>query len=232
MIGSIINIYIPSCVSLFRLTSTMNFYLPLLDDWSILAAMTETTRDKLIAISIQTMAIKGFNNTGIAEILAVANVPKGSFYHYFKSKDDLGFAIIEQYGQQLRTEFEKHLDAAEGTALVRLQSYFNMILGYFEGDFGLCNCLLGNLGQELSMQNPAMRKAIFAHYRVVENLIAGCLREAKAEGELSSDADEQMLAKMFFASWEGCLVRAKLEQSAQPLRDLMHLYFSLVFKAK
>lgn len=192
--------------------------------------MTETTRDKLIAISIETMAVKGFNNTGIAEILAIAKVPKGSFYHYFKSKDDLGFAIIDQYGHQLRTEFEKYLETAEGTALVRLQGYFDLILSYFENDFCLCNCLLGNLGQELSMQNPAMRKAIFTHYRVVENLIAGCLREAKVEGELNPDADEQMLAKMFFASWEGCLVRAKLEQSAQPLRDLMHLYFSVVFK--
>ena len=111
-----------------------------------------------------------------------------------------------------------------------MKSYFTMILGYFESNFGLCNCLLGNLGQELSMQNPAMREAIFVHYRAVENIIADSLRAAKAEGEVSASLDEQMIAKMFFASWEGCLVRAKLEQSAQPLRDLIYLYFSVVFK--
>ena len=192
--------------------------------------MSENTRDKLIEISIQAMSIKGFNNTGIAEILAVAKVPKGSFYHYFKSKDDLGFAIIEQYGQQLREGLVSHLETAQGSALARLQSYFTMILSYFEGNFGLCNCLLGNLGQELSMQNVAMREAIFIHYRAVENIIADSLRQAKAEGELAPNLDEQILAKMFFASWEGCLVRAKLEQSAQPLRDLIYLYFSVVFK--
>ncbi len=174
--------------------------------------MTENTRDKLIATSIQTMAVKGFNNTGIAEILALVNVPKGSFYHYFKSKDDLGFAIIEEYGLSLRQSLVSHLETASGSALTRLQSYFTMILGYFEGNFGLCNCLLGNLGQELSMQNSAMRQAIFIHYRAVENIIADSLRQAKAEGELASNLDEQVLAKMFFASWEGCLVRAKLEQ--------------------
>ena len=192
--------------------------------------MSENTRDKLIAISIQTMAVKGFNNTGIAEILAIAHVPKGSFYHYFKSKDELGMAIIEQYGQQLRQGLSEHLSSTQGSALTRLRSYFDMILGYFEVNFGLCNCLLGNLGQELSMQNATMRDAIFVHYRAVENVIAECLRQAKIEGEMAPNLDEQILAKMFFASWEGCLVRSKLEQSAQPLRDLIYLYFSVVFK--
>jgi TetR/AcrR family transcriptional repressor of nem operon len=192
--------------------------------------MTENTRDKLIAISIQTMAIKGFNNTGIAEILAQADVPKGSFYHYFKSKDELGMAIIEHYGQQLRQHISNHLLSVQGSALTRLRNYFDTILGYVESNFALCNCLLGNLGQELSMQNASMRDAIFHHYRGIETEIAECLRQAKAEGELALDLDEQVLAKMFFGSWEGCLVRSKLEQSVQPLRDLMYLYFSVVFR--
>jgi len=191
--------------------------------------MTETTRDKLIAISIQTMAIKGFNNSGIAEILAIANVPKGSFYHYFKSKDDLGFAIIEHYGQQMRQNLESYLATAQGPALTRLRGYFTQILGYFEENFCSCNCLLGNLGQELAIQNPAMRDAIFAHYRAVEKVIEGVLRQAKVEGDLTASAEEGVLAKMFFAAWEGCLVRAKLEQSAQPLRDLLNMYFLVVF---
>jgi TetR/AcrR family transcriptional repressor of nem operon len=192
--------------------------------------MAENTRDKLIAISIQIMAIKGFNNTGIAEILTQADVPKGSFYHYFKSKDDLGFAIIEEYGQNLHQGLINHLKDSNGSTLSRLKSYFTMILGYFEANLGLCNCLLGNLGQELSMQNSAMREAIFAHYRALEMTIAECLRKAKTEGELPAHLDEELLAKMFFASWEGCLVRARLEQSAQPLRDVLTLYFSVVFK--
>jgi TetR/AcrR family transcriptional repressor of nem operon len=193
--------------------------------------MTETTRDKLITISIQTMAVKGFNNTGIAEILAIAKVPKGSFYHYFKSKDDLGLAIIEHYGQQLREDLSEHLQTAQGSALASLESYFNRILSYFAGDFNLCNCLLGNLGQELAMQSEVMRAAIFKHYRAIEMLIAECLRQAKREGELTPSLDEDVLAKTFFAGWEGCLVRAKLEQSAQPLRDFIDMYFSLIFKS-
>ena len=193
--------------------------------------MVETTRDKLIAISIETMALKGFNNTGIAEILAVAKVPKGSFYHYFKSKDELGLAIIDHYGHQLRAGLSEHLASSQGSALTRWRLYFENIVAYFEAKTGSCNCLLGNLGQELSMQNSVMRDAIFVHYRALENVIADCLRKAKADGELTGNLDEQVLAKMFFASWEGCLVRARLEQSEQSLRDLIALYFSVIFKS-
>lgn len=191
--------------------------------------MVENTRDKLITISIQTMAVKGFNNTGIAEILALAKVPKGSFYHYFKSKDELGMAIIEHYGTQLCRGLQDYLAVAEGSALQRLRGYFEYVRRYFNDDFGRCNCLLGNLGQELAMQSPAMRDAVFSHYRSVETVLAQMLQLAKHEGELAPDADENTLAKMLFSSWEGCLVRAKLEQSTQPLQELLDMYFGRVF---
>jgi len=207
-------------------------HLPIIDDWSILSSMTENTRDRLIAASMQLMAVKGFNNTGIAEILNQVNVPKGSFYHYFKSKDDLGLAIIDLYGQQLRQGLEGYLAGASGSALSRLRAYFDSVLVYFGGNIQSCNCLLGNLAQELSLQNPIMRDAIFSHYRALEQLIADCLRQARAEGELVNYLDEQLLARMFFASWEGSLVRARLEQSAQPLNDVLEMYFSSVFPDK
>lgn len=192
--------------------------------------MAENTRDKLIATSIQLMSVKGFNNTGIAEILTLADVPKGSFYHYFKSKDDLGFAIIEHYGQALRSLIGDSLAAADGSALERLRGFFESLVDYFEVDFGRCNCLLGNLAQELSAQNPQMRDAIFRHYRRVEDLIAESFALAKSEGELAAGADEQRLAKLLFSGWEGGLVRARLEQSAVPLRELLDMYFGVVFK--
>lgn len=194
--------------------------------------MSENTRDKLIATSIQIMSIKGFNNTGIAEILAQVNVPKGSFYHYFKSKDDLGFAIIEHYGNQLCQGLSGYLAGAEGSALTRLRSYFEYVREFFNGDFGRCNCLLGNLGQELAMQNPDMRDAVYKHYRDVEKILAATLGQAKLECELALSADERTLAKMLFSSWEGCLVRAKLEQSTKPLQELLDMYFGVVFTHK
>ncbi len=192
--------------------------------------MPETTKDKLIDTAVTLFAMKGFNNTGIAEILTQVGVPKGSFYHYFKSKEDLGLAVIDHYGDVLCKGLATSLQTSQGAPLVRLRQYFDEALAYFGEHFGRCNCLLGNLGQELALQSDTMRAAIGRHYLRVEMLIADCLTEAKANGELASSADETLLARQLFAAWEGCLVRAKLAQTTQPLRELLDLYFGQVLK--
>lgn len=193
--------------------------------------MSDNTKDKLIDAAVALIAVKGFNSTGIAEILNQVNVPKGSFYHYFKSKDDLGLAVIDHYGHLLREGLATALETTQGSPLTRLRLYFDGVLVYFGEHFGRCNCLLGNLGQELALQSDAMRHAIYRHYEGVELLIADCLSEAKSSGELAPGADTHLLARQFFAAWEGCLIRAKLQQSTQPLEELLALYFGQLFKA-
>lgn len=192
--------------------------------------MSDTTKSKLIDAAVALFAMKGFNNTGIAEILTQVGVPKGSFYHYFKSKEDLGLAVIDHYGDILCEGLATSLHTTQGTPLFRLRQYFEAVLAYFGEHFGRCNCLLGNLGQELALQSDIMRQAIDRHYRRVELLIAQCLGEAKAVGELAASADESLLAQQLFAAWEGCLIRAKLEQTTQPLQQLLALYFGQVLK--
>lgn len=192
--------------------------------------MTENTKDKLIQAGVGLFATKGFNNTGIAEILAEVGVPKGSFYHYFKSKEDLGLAVIDHYGQMMSEGLAASLQTTQGTPLVRLRRYFEDVLAYFAEHFGRCNCLLGNLGQELALQSETMRKAIDRHYQAVEVLIGECLAQAKASGELAASADERLLARQLFAAWEGCLIRAKLQQTTQPLQELLALYFDQLLK--
>jgi TetR/AcrR family transcriptional repressor of nem operon len=187
--------------------------------------MADNTRDKLIEVSVELIMLKGFNNTGIAEILSKAGVPKGSFYYYFKSKEDLGLAVIDHYGKLLSSGLEERLSRDEVNHLAQLKRYFNEIVQLFAQDFRSCNCLLGNLGQELALQSGALRDAVYRHYRRVEDLIHQCLEKARLAGELGSDTDTRKMARLLFASWEGSLTRAKLEQSTQPLEDLLDVFF-------
>lgn len=55
------------------------------------------TKDRILKVGIDILSKKGYNNVGLKEILALANVPKGSFYHYFKSKEDFGIQVISKY---------------------------------------------------------------------------------------------------------------------------------------
>ena len=187
--------------------------------------MTENTRDKILSCSIALMAQKGFNYTGIAEILAKAEVPKGSFYHYFKSKDALGLAIIDQYGESLAASLADFLDKQTTRPLVRLRAYFESVIALYSTNFKFCNCLLGNFGQELSLQDPDFRAAIFTQYARIESIIAAVLREAQAEGSLSAAADADMFATALLSGWEGALIRAKLAQSIVPVQQFLIIFF-------
>lgn len=192
----------------------------------------ESTRERLLNAGIQLFAVKGFNHTGIAEILQSTNVPKGSFYHYFKSKEDLGLAVIDSYGQYLLDGLNSVLSVSSGSSLSRLRAYFEAAIAYFEADISLsrCNCLLGNLGQELALQSDSMRLAVLKYYLRIEARFSECLVLAQQEGELARSVDTVQLARLLFSSWEGALVRARLEQSARPLRDLLVLFFDGVFQ--
>ncbi len=82
-----------------------------------------TTRDKLIASGIQAIVDKSFHAVGLNEILADAGVPKGSFYHYFKSKEMFGVAIVEQFSAMSAEELRLTLGDQSQSPLSRLRHW-------------------------------------------------------------------------------------------------------------
>ena len=73
----------------------------------------DSAKDRILTHAAQIIHKKGFNNTGIQEILESAGVPKGSFYFYFKSKEDLGLALIDHYAERFGSMWRKVLGASE-----------------------------------------------------------------------------------------------------------------------
>ena len=94
------------------------------DDWSIIKGMETTTRDKIIASGTQAIIGKSYNAVGLNEILATAGVPKGSFYHFFKSKEDFGVAVVEHFATQAADHLRTMLRDASRSPLARLRHWF------------------------------------------------------------------------------------------------------------
>ena len=84
--------------------------------------MKENTRDKILQAALELIQVQGFNNTGIGQILQIAAVPKGSFYHYFPSKDDLGYALIDLYSERVKQHVAEHFAQHPGPALLAFTS--------------------------------------------------------------------------------------------------------------
>jgi len=174
---------------------------------------------------------KGYNHTGIKEVLQSTGVPKGSFYHYFDSKEDFGLQIIENEAIAHDQFLEQYLGNEALTPLTRLRCYFEAKCEEFGSLQCREGCLLGNLGQELADQNEIFRsrlQEIFARWR---QRFAECLKQAQEAGEISSSFDVRELAEYCLSSWEGAILQMKITKSVVPLKAFMNITFGYVFKS-
>ncbi len=166
----------------------------------------------------------GYHDLGIAALLEATKTPKGSFYHYFKSKEDFGLQAIDLYMQGAHGALDLCLGDESRPALQRVRRFFELTEQKYRGE-GYLGCLLGGLGQELSGVSEAFRRKVEECFSQIERRIAACLDLAVARGELRKDTDTAHLAKLLVNCWEGAALRSRLLRDSQPLRDMLDFYF-------
>lgn len=183
-------------------------------------------RELLLRAGLEVLTEKGFSATGINEILGRVGVPKGSFYHYYDSKEAFGLELIERYGAFFAKKLDRHLRNASLSPLDRLQAFVDDARsGMARHDFRR-GCLIGNLGQEMGSLPESFRLRLRETFEDWQARFARCLAEAQQAGQLSPTADPEQLAAVFWIGWEGAVLRAKLEQSAAPLEMFAAHYFA------
>ncbi|OGU06759.1 MAG: TetR family transcriptional regulator, partial [Geobacteraceae bacterium GWC2_55_20] len=136
------------------------------------------TKAEIIAKGTEMISLYGYNATGIDAVLKQVNVPKGSFYHYFGSKEDFGLAVIDRFAERYRQRLETFLDDVEVTPLNRIRNYLESGLARFAQNQCAKGCLIGNLGQELADQNERFRSRLDEIFQSWKVHFAACLREA------------------------------------------------------
>lgn len=166
----------------------------------------------------------GYHDLGISAVLEATNIPKGSFYHYFKSKEDFGQQAIDLYMEEVHAGLDHCLGDTTRTPLQRVRHFFELTEEKYRGE-GYLGCLLGGLGQELSGVSEAFRRKVEYCFTEIARRIAGCLDEAVQLGELAPDTDTQQLAELLVNCWEGAALRTRLRQDPAPLRQMLDFYF-------
>jgi TetR/AcrR family transcriptional repressor of nem operon len=188
------------------------------------------TRSEIIRIGTDLISRQGFNATGIDAVLKEAAVPKGSFYHYFKSKEEFGLAVIEQFAERFEQRLVSFLNDEEVAPLNRIRNYLETGLARVSQNNCTKGCLIGNLGQEMADLNERFRIRLDEIFGMWKERFAVCLTEAQQRSELSHAADPHILGGFILSGWEGAILRAKVMKSPQPMRDFIEVLFATTLR--
>ncbi len=173
---------------------------------------------RLLEAGQELFITRGFNGCGVQEITAEAGIPKGSVYSYFTTKEAFAVAVLEEYWNGVEKKFGGILRDATLKPVDRVMRYFKALSDDKARSKYAYGCLIGNLALEVSDSSAETRSKLADIFQRWERPIIVCLREAQAKKELAPDRDIQDLASVVIESWEGAVMRAKVEQRRAPLR--------------
>jgi TetR/AcrR family transcriptional regulator, transcriptional repressor for nem operon len=181
------------------------------------------TREEIVQAGLKCLVEKGFNAVGVQEITDAAGVPKGSFYNHFESKEALGLEIVERYGaNQKRREI---LTDPTAPPLQRLRRHFDRITALYADSHFTRNCILGGFSAELANQSEAIREGLRKLYGRWTKDIEATIAEAQTKGEIANKTKAADMAAFLLDSYEGALLRARVERSRKPFDRFMKFAF-------
>jgi TetR/AcrR family transcriptional repressor of nem operon len=174
---------------------------------------------------------RGFTAAGVREITAAAGVPQGSFTNHFTSKEAFGLEIIDLYFGEVRTIVRSTVES-DGDPLDRLRAYFDAIANRLEVRGWQDGCLIGNMSLEAAVHSEPIRARlaeIFAEWR---EPFARCIEEAAASGQITTSVPAVDLADFLLASWQGAILRMKVEHTPEPLERFKEVVFATVLQER
>ena len=166
---------------------------------------------------MEVLTEQGFAATGIDAVLKRVRVPKGSFYHYFDSKEAFVQQVLQRYAAYFARKLDRWLLDESVLPLRRLSNFVEDAKAGMARHQFRRGCLVGNLGQEITALPASFRQTLENVLLDWQVRLANCLTEAVHLGQLRQDSDCDALAAYFWIGWEGAVLRAKLVQDAQPL---------------
>ncbi len=181
---------------------------------------TNETYQQILAAGYKLIVSRGFSNVGLSEILKAAGVPKGSFYHYFASKEQFGEELIKNYFREYLVVLDTLFQVGERSAYERLLDYWQR---WINTQSDVCvdqKCLVVKLSAEVADLSEPMRLALLAGSSEVIARIAKCIEEGIGDGSIIK-MDAQLTAELLYDMWLGASLMSKLHRNIDTLQRVM-----------
>ncbi|QOZ79955.1 TetR family transcriptional regulator [Bradyrhizobium sp. CCBAU 53351] len=187
-------------------------------------------KDAILDAGLKVMFRTGYHGTSVRDVTAAAGAPQGSFTNHFRSKEAFASEVLDRYFEITKGLVAEALDDASLTPRARLKRYLDIITGRLEADGYGRGCLIGDLSLEAAGSSEMLRtrlSEIFAEWRLP---FAACISEAQRSGEIDSEFEPEELADFLLASWQGAILRMKVDRTPQALERFKTIAFKTVFK--
>jgi TetR/AcrR family transcriptional regulator, transcriptional repressor for nem operon len=191
---------------------------------------SRNTRDHLLQVGLRQIHSMGYAATGVKEILDEAAVPKGSFYHYFPSKEAFAKEVLELYARGESERAAKILGDGKAAPLKRLRRYFDELIVIYGPSANISGCLIGNLSLEMADHSDSIQSVLHQSFANWQTAIAAILQEAIDRGDLAKSTKPQELASFLLNSYEGAILRSKADRSSKPVENFLHFAFNVLLK--
>ncbi len=187
-----------------------------------------STRDQLLATGLQVLHARGFHATGVQDIAEAAEVPKASFYSHFPSKEAFGADVLGRYWERRASQAATILGDQTRTPMDRLRAYFTGKTTPRPNATFDKGCMIGNFSAELAGDSRLIRDRLAAVFAAWGTLLAGCIREAQADGSLRPGLDPDETAAFLIDAYEGAVLRTKVDRNGAALERFQTIVFSLI----
>jgi TetR/AcrR family transcriptional repressor of nem operon len=170
-------------------------------------------KEQILQVATRLMALQGYHRTPLDDILRESGVGKGNFYHYFRSKEDLGYAILDRLLERLETRTLTPIfgDVA-GPPLAQIEAFLDQILATQRAGNCIGGCPIGNLAMELADAHEGFRQRLAGGFERWRQCLAAALTRARIAGALEPDVEPDDLARFLVAGIEGAILLTKVQK--------------------
>ncbi len=183
----------------------------------------KSTRQVILDTAQVIVGRKGFSAVGLNEILQAAEVPKGSFYHYFNSKDAFGVVLLDSYFDHYIKGMQQLFDQPGLSGFAKLMRYWHSWVDNQTGCTDTGKCLAVKLGAEVSDLSEPMRLALQRGTARTIGLLAEALQHGVEDGSLPAQSHPESLARRLYALWLGTSVMSKITRTSAPFDEALLL---------
>jgi len=192
--------------------------------------MRPSLRDDILKAGLKVMFKSGYQGASVRDICEAAGAPHGSFTNHFRSKEAFAQEVLDRYFENLQGHIQRSLGDQTLSPRQRLERYLEIISDVLAADKWGRGCLIGDFSLETASHSKRLRQRLEEIFEEWRTPFAACIAEAQTTGEIDNTFDPVDLAEFLLSSWEGAILRMKVERGPAALERFRKIIFQTVFK--